>query len=131
MRKFYPTSITIPHFQANMPANTTEIETKILAASVAMDALPRLKASVAACQFDAPYHLLLRRRQGVLPSNTRGGHNKKLSTVQDQALRDYLVMLHDCEMNANQDTVRIAANRLLYYSTGDMANAVLKRWTRA
>jgi hypothetical protein len=67
MRKLYPTSITTPPFQANIPANTTEIATKILAASAAMDANPRLKASVAPRQFDALYHLLLRRRQGVPP----------------------------------------------------------------
>ena len=37
-----------------MPANSSEIESRISAASAAMDANPRLKASVAARQFDAP-----------------------------------------------------------------------------
>ena len=113
-----------------MPANSSEIESRIAAASAAMDANPRLKASVAARQFDAPYHRLRRRRQGMPPSSTRGGHNKKLSTVQDQALRDYIVMLYNCGMSANQEAVRTAANRLLFYSNGDATQTVSKRWTK-
>lgn len=65
------------------------------------------------------------------PSHTRGGHNKKLSAVQDQALRDYIFMLHNCGMYANLDTVRLPANRLLFYSTGNVTNTVSFRWTRA
>jgi DDE superfamily endonuclease len=114
-----------------MPANSSDIEGRIAAASTAMDANPSLKATVAARQFDAPYYRLLRRRRGIPPSHTRGGHNKKLSTVQDQALRDYLVMLYNCGMSANQEAVRVAANRLLFYSTGDIIQTVSKRWTKA
>jgi hypothetical protein len=114
-----------------MAANSSEIESKIAAASAATDANPRLKASDAARQFDAPYYRLLRRRRGIPPSHTRGGHNKKLSTIQDQALRDYIVMLYNCGMSANQDVVRTAANRLLFYSTGDTSKTVSKRWTKA
>lgn len=113
-----------------MPANTTQIEARIAAASEAMDANPRLKASVAARQFNAPYQSLLRRRRGVPPSNTRGGHNKKLSTVQDQALRDYIYMLHGCGTSANMENIQIAANRLLFYSTGSLNNTVSRRWVK-
>ena len=84
-----------------MAANSSEIESKIAAASAAMDANPCLKASDAARQFNTLYYRLLRRRRGIPPSHTRGGHNKKLSTVQDQALRDYIVMLYDFGMSAN------------------------------
>jgi hypothetical protein len=114
-----------------MAANSSEIESKITAASAAMDANPCLKASDAARQFNAPYYRLLRRRRGIPPSHTRGGHNKKLSTVQDQALRDYIVMLYDCGMSANRDAIRTAANRLLFYSTGDASKTVSTRWTKA
>ena len=55
-----------------MPSNATEIEANIAAASAAMDANPRLKASVAARQFSAPYCLLLRRRAGFHPVIVEG-----------------------------------------------------------
>lgn len=95
-----------------------------------MDANPRLKASVAVRPFEVPYYLLIRRRKGVPPSNTRGGHNKKLSPVQDTALKDYIFMLHSCSTPGNLNTVRIAANRLLFYSNGDLKNTVSLRWCR-
>jgi hypothetical protein len=63
-----------------MAANSSEIESKIAAASTAIDANPRLKALDAARQFNALYYRLLRCR-GILPSYTRGGHNKKLSAI--------------------------------------------------
>ncbi|KIM96050.1 hypothetical protein OIDMADRAFT_20944 [Oidiodendron maius Zn] len=109
-----------------MPSNTTEIEARIDAASAAMDANPSLKASVAARQFSAPYQSLLRRRAGMPPSNSRGGHNKKLNSVQDSALRDYIFMLYSCGTPANTEEVLLAANRLLYYSTGDPDNPEIK-----
>jgi hypothetical protein len=114
-----------------MPANTTEKETQIKGASAVMDANPRLKASVDAHLFGVPCRTLLRRRERVPPSNTRGGHNKKLNSVQDKALRDYIVMLHGCGTPATIETVRTATNRLLYYSTGDIRKNVSYRWTKA
>lgn len=114
-----------------MPSNATQIEARVNAALAAMDADPFLKMSVAARQFSAPYYRLQRRRAGIPPSNSRGGHNKKLNSVQDQALRDYMFMLHSCGTPANLETVLIAANRLLYYSTGDLKSEVSVRWTKA
>ena len=114
-----------------MPSNATENEANIAAASAAMDANPRLKASVAARQFSASYHLLLRRRAGVPPSKSRGGHNKKLNIVQDTALQDYIFMLYGCGTPANTEEVLLAANRLLYYLTGDPEKTVLIYWTKA
>lgn len=99
-----------------MPARNIEKEARIAAASTGMDANPLLKASLAARQLGAPYHTLLRRREGRPASNSQGGHNKKLSTVQDIALKDYIFMLHDCGTPANKEAVRIAANRLLFYN---------------
>ena len=97
----------------------------------AMDANPRLKAKDAAHQYNAPYQRLLRRRRGIPPSNTRGGHNKKLNSVQDTALRDYIFMLYGCGTPANTDEVVLVANRLLYYSTGNPKETVSVRWTKA
>src|SRR5260370_16852649 len=39
-------------------------------------------------------------------------------------------MLYNCGMSANQEAVRTAANRLLFYSNGDMTQTVSKRWTK-
>jgi hypothetical protein len=109
----------------------TESEARIQEASNAMDANPRLKASVAARRFGVAYRTLLRRREGVPPSNTRGGHNKKLNSVQDKALQDYVFMLYSCGTSATLETVHAAANRLLYYSTGNLDTKVSIRWTKA
>jgi hypothetical protein len=134
IREYFQEPTTFNHFHplptATMPAKSTEIEAKVAAASAAMDADPRLNAAKAARQFGAPYHRLLRRRKGVPPSHTRGGHNKKLSPIQDEALRDYIFMLYSCGTPANYDTVRLAANRLLYYDSSNPESAVSARWTK-
>ena len=88
-----------------MPLNNTEIEANIAAASEAMDANPRLSATKAARQFSAPYQRLLARQKGRLYSATRGRTNKKLSTVQDSALKEYILILHGCGTSLNLDSV--------------------------
>jgi hypothetical protein len=50
-----PPIITPPPFQVNMPANSSEIEARIAAASAAIDANLCLKATVTARQFDASF----------------------------------------------------------------------------
>jgi DDE superfamily endonuclease/Tc5 transposase DNA-binding domain len=114
-----------------MPLTSAQIEARVIAASTAMDADPFLKASVAARQFSAPYQRLLRRRAGVPPSSSRGGHNKKLDSIQDKALRDYIYLLYSCGTPPNKEAVCLAANRLLYYSTGDIKKTASIRWTKA
>ena len=44
-----------------------------------MDADPKLTGTAAVAKFQAPYHQLMARRRGRPVSNTRGGHNKKLT----------------------------------------------------
>ena len=51
--------------------------------------------------------------------------------MQDSALRDYIFMLYGCGTPANTDEVVLAANRLLYYSTGNPKETVSVRWTKA
>jgi hypothetical protein len=114
-----------------MPLNNTEIEANITAASTVMDANPRLSATKAVCQFSVLYQRLLARQKGRLPSTTRGGTNKKLSTVQDSTLKEYILMLHGCGTSLNLDSVWLATNWLLFYETGDTERTVLQRWTKA
>jgi hypothetical protein len=52
-----------------------------------------------------PYHCLMAQRRGQPTSNTRGGHNKKLSAPQDYALKDYIFMLHGANTNANMTEI--------------------------
>src|SRR5258708_26836857 len=40
-------------------------------------------------------------------------------------------MLYNCGISANRDTIQTAANRLLFYSTGDASKTVSTRWTKA
>src|ERR1700733_15088663 len=114
-----------------MPLTHDEIETAIAEAYAAMDLYPSLKGTVAAREFGAPYDRLMARRRGRPASNTRGGHNKKLDVPQDQALRDYLMMLAGAGTEANLAEVKNAASRLLYYESGDPIKTVSRRWTKA
>jgi hypothetical protein len=109
-----------------MSSNATEIEANV---SAAMDANPRLKATEAARQFSAPYRRLLRRRAGVPASNTREGHNKKLNSVQDTVLQDYIFMLYSCGTPTYLESVLLAANQLLYYSSNPRKSASIC-WTK-
>ena len=54
-------------------------------------------------RFEESKHMrrLMARRRGRPASNMRGGHNKKLDVPQDQALRDYLIMLAGAGIEAN------------------------------
>ncbi|OCK99339.1 uncharacterized protein K441DRAFT_673656 [Cenococcum geophilum 1.58] len=114
-----------------MPPKIDYAEAAVQKAMAAMDANPRLKGTTAAQQFGAPYDRLMARRRGRPASNTRGGHNKKLDVPQDQALRDYLMMLAGAGTEANLAEVKNAASRLLYYESGDPTKTVSRRWTKA
>ena len=105
-------------------SNTTEIKAWIYAARAAIDANLNLKASIAVHQFSALYQSLLGRQAGMPPSNSRGGHNKKLNSEQYLASQDYIFMLYSCRTPANTKEVLLAANRLLYYLTRDSEKAV-------
>ena len=59
------------------------------------------------------------------------GYNKKLNSVQDSALQDYIFMLYSCRTPANTKEVVLAANRLLYYSTSNPEETVSIHWTKA
>lgn len=62
-----------------MPTKGELIKEAVTKASQAMDADPKLKGTAAAAKFIALYHRLMACRRGRPASNSRGGHNKKLS----------------------------------------------------
>jgi hypothetical protein len=114
-----------------MPPKAEAIEERIAKASEAMDRDPRLKGTKAAAHFGAPYDRLMARRRGRPASNSRGGHNKKLSVPQDESLRDYLLMLYTSGRSPNLEAIQTGASRLVYYDTGDIDSSVSRRWTKA
>jgi hypothetical protein len=96
-----------------------------------MDADPTLKGTAAAAKFKALYDRLMARRQGRLASNSKRGHNKKLSALQDHALKDYIFMLYAAKTLANLEVIQNAARQLLYYAFGNSESLVSRRWTKA
>ena len=114
-----------------MPPEPHEIEERIAKASHAMDNDPYLRGMKAAKQFGAPYERLMARRRGRPPSHSRGGQNKKLSAPQDDALKEYILMLQYSGRGANIHEIRAAAGRLLFWSSGDSNSLVSIRWTKA
>jgi len=112
-----------------MPLTHDEIETAIAEASAAMDLDPSLKGTVAAREFGANYTRLMARRRGRPASNTRGGHNKKLTTPQDSAVKEYLLFLHALGTSPNREVLILASNRVLYYCGSDAT--VSTRWAKS
>jgi hypothetical protein len=103
-----------------------EIEKAIQAASEAMDRDPRLKAKDAAIQYGAHYRRLLNRRNGHPPSSSRGGHNKKLSEPEEEAIKSYLDMLYHMGKAANKSTLIQACNSIL--RAQGSTDMVSRRW---
>ena len=88
-----------------MPPKAEAIEERIAKASEAMDRDPKLKGAKAAAHFGAPYDRLIARRRGRPISNSRGRHNKKLLALQDESLRDYLLMLYTSGRSPNLEVI--------------------------
>jgi hypothetical protein len=68
------------------------------------------------------------RRRGRPASSSRGGQNKKLQEPQDQAVQDYLIMLHNAGTSANLEVLVLATNRVLFYSGS--YETVSRRWAK-
>ena len=113
-----------------MPPKTYEIEERISKASEAMDKDSTLKGTKAALRFGAPYNCLMTRRRSRPPSHSRGGQNKKLSAPQDDALKEYILMLQYSGRGANLNEVCAAAGRLLFWESGDPKSSVSRRWAK-
>jgi hypothetical protein len=64
-----------------MPLTHDELEAAIAEASAAMDPDPSLKGTVVVYEFGANYTRLIAHKRGRPASNTRSGHNKKLTIL--------------------------------------------------
>jgi hypothetical protein len=76
-----------------MPAKSYAIEERVIKAFEAMDNDLTLKGIAIAAKFRAPYDRLMAWRRGRPLSHSRGGQNKKLSAPQDDALKEYIIIL--------------------------------------
>jgi hypothetical protein len=112
-----------------MPFTHNEIEAAIAEASAAMDLDPSLKGTVAAREFGANYTRLMARRRGRPASNTRSGHNKKLTIPQNSVVKEYLLFLHALGTSLNREVLILASNRVLYYSSSNAT--VSTRWAKS
>jgi hypothetical protein len=113
-----------------MPPEPHEIEERIAKASHVIDNDPYLRGTKAAKQFGALYEYLMARRCGRPPSYSQGRQNKKLSVLQDDTLKEYILILQYSGRRANIYEIRIAIGRLLFWSSGDSNSLVLIRWTK-
>lgn len=67
----------------------------------------------------------------MLPTSVYWPVDKKLSAPQDDALKEYILMLQYSGRGANLDEIRTAAGRLLYWASGGPKASVSQRWTKA
>jgi hypothetical protein len=89
---------------------------------------PHLKVTDVARRFNVSYRKLRNRRKDTPPSNTRGGHNKNLAEAREEALKEYLEMLHRNGSPADPSHLILAGNRILYYSASP--DTCSKRWAK-
>jgi hypothetical protein len=110
-----------------MPPKSEAIKERIARASEAMDQDPRLRGTKAIVQFVVPYNRLMARRRGRPTSNSRGGYNKKLSVLQDESLRDYLLIFYISGRSPNLEIIQISTSRLVYYNTSNINSSISRR----
>jgi hypothetical protein len=91
-----------------MPPKIDYTEAAVQKVMAAIDANPWLKGTTAVQQFGAPYNQLIAHQRGRPASNTREGHNKKLNIPQNQALRDYPIILTGAGTEANVNSTSVA-----------------------
>jgi hypothetical protein len=115
-----------------MSANAIYEENKVQECLALLKSRPDLSIAAAARQTRASYPRVRRRLQGIPASNTRGGHNQKLNTPQNEALKDHLLFCYHTRRPAGLSEVIESANTLLRYNgiytpQGDDAT-VSRRW---
>jgi hypothetical protein len=111
-----------------MASNAVHEESKIQDAMALLQKYPKMKAAEAARKTRASYPPLIRRLKGVPPSNSRGGHNKKLAEPQTSALKDHLLMCHAIGRSADIDHIIASANSILRCDSSDAT--VSRRWAK-
>jgi hypothetical protein len=74
------------------------------------------------------------RIKGIPPSNTRGGHNKKLGEVEDDALKSHIEMCKATGRAANEEHILASANSILRCNGARDEEGLLvtvsKRWVK-
>jgi len=125
--------IIFNHFLPNllpttMSSDAVHEETKIEHAMALLQKHPEMKAAKAARKTRASYPRLIRRLKGVPPSNSRGGHNKKLAGPQTWALKDHLLMCHALGRSTAIDHIIASANSILRCDGSD--TTVSRRWAK-
>ncbi len=117
-----------------MPNDIDHEEEKVQRAIQILSENPGMKIAKAARITRAPYDRLRGRLAGKLPSTSRGGHNKKLSTVEDDALKDYLYLLvaHQLGRPPNLTNIKASANSILRARCGwgQEPETVSRKWTK-
>ena len=106
------------HFVLNsiptmMPPKVDHKEEKVQATMALLRRKPHMKAAAAARQTRCSYERLRCQLKGVPPSSSCGGHNKKLGTVEDNVLKDYLFMCYNLGRSASVDNVVATGNSIL------------------
>jgi hypothetical protein len=110
------------------PADNHE-ERKVQQAMALLKNNPKMKAKKAAAEMRASYLRLLRRLKGIARSSSRGGHNKKLTEVNDNVLKDYLLMCHGMGRAVNVEHTIAACNSILR-AEGRVEETVSRRWVK-
>jgi DDE superfamily endonuclease len=111
-----------------MSLNAQFEEDKVQNALSFIEANPGITIAEACRQTRASYDRVRRRLRGVLPSNSRGGHNKKLIEPENNALKDYITMCYNLGKPCTIDNTIAAANSIL--RVGGQDTTVSRRWVK-
>lgn len=104
-------------------------EEKVQAALALLQTNPHQTLAVVARKTRCSYKRLRGRLRGIPPSSTRGGHNKKLSIIEDNVLKDFLYMCYRLGHLPSIENVIAAANLIL--CAEGRSTTVSRRWTKA
>jgi hypothetical protein len=118
----------MPPVRSTKPANkATPEEQRIAKALRGLKDGTFKNPAVAARAQHVPYNKLLRRSNGTKPIESNGGHNKVLSTVQEQALLLYIDRCEELGRPCKRKHITIGTNTLLALSGASFY--ISKCWT--
>jgi hypothetical protein len=97
IREFVPKLCTHHHSPYNltpttMPQDIDHEEKKVQDAIKLLENSDGMKIAEAARKTRCSYDRLRNRLNSIPPSSSYGGHNKKLTIVEDESLKDYLII---------------------------------------
>jgi hypothetical protein len=106
-----------------------EISEKVESALSLLKSNPGMTRREACHHTHAAYKRVTRRIHGISPSNTCGGHNKKLQVPQTEALKDYITMCYDMGLSANIEAIVASTNSIL--RCDGSLDIVSHRWAKS